>query len=131
MADSLRILVLFDIDGTLVDCGAASGKGFSKAFHEAFGVPCQIFAPADVAGAWEKFTTSLENHIREHENLAIRTAGDFVQKLERMTDMSCQQLNLAVQREARSATDRLQERHRKLDEDSQQGAKGGARWPPP
>ena len=50
MADSLRILVLFDIDGTLVDCGAASGKGFSEAFHEAFGVPCPIFAPADVAG---------------------------------------------------------------------------------
>jgi phosphoglycolate phosphatase-like HAD superfamily hydrolase len=43
-------LVLFDIDGTLVDCGSASGKGFSKAFHEAFGVPCPIFAPAEVAG---------------------------------------------------------------------------------
>jgi phosphoglycolate phosphatase-like HAD superfamily hydrolase len=50
MAGSPHTLVLFDIDGTLVDCGAASGKGFSKAFHEAFGVPCPIFAPAEVAG---------------------------------------------------------------------------------
>jgi phosphoglycolate phosphatase-like HAD superfamily hydrolase len=45
-----RTLVLFDIDGTLVDCGAASGRGFSRAFHEAFGVPCPIFPPEDVAG---------------------------------------------------------------------------------
>jgi phosphoglycolate phosphatase-like HAD superfamily hydrolase len=43
-------LVLFDIDGTLVDCGPASGKSFSGAFHEAFGVPCPIFSPEEVAG---------------------------------------------------------------------------------
>jgi predicted secreted Zn-dependent protease len=87
-------------------------------------------APPEVAAAWEKFTTALENHIREHENIAIRTAGDFVQKLERMSDMSCRQLSLDVQREARSSTERLQERHRKLDEDTRQGVKMGARWPP-
>lgn len=50
MVKTPRILVLFDIDGTLVDCGAASGKGFSKAFYEAFGVRCPIFPPQDVAG---------------------------------------------------------------------------------
>jgi predicted secreted Zn-dependent protease len=87
-------------------------------------------APPDVASAWEKFTLALENHIREHENIAIRTAGDFVQRLERMTDMSCNQLRLDIEREARSMTDRLQERHRKLDADTRQGAAGGARWPP-
>lgn len=43
-------LVLFDIDGTLVDCGVVAGKSFSKAFHEAFGVPCPIFAPEEVSG---------------------------------------------------------------------------------
>lgn len=86
--------------------------------------------PAVVADAWAKFTLSLEDHIREHENIAIRTAGDFVQKLERMTDMSCNQLRLDIDREARSMTDRLQERHRKLDADSKHGAAAGARWPP-
>jgi phosphoglycolate phosphatase-like HAD superfamily hydrolase len=43
-------LVLFDVDGTLVDCGTAAGKGFSRAFQEAFGVPCPIFPPEEVAG---------------------------------------------------------------------------------
>lgn len=50
MAIFPHTLVLFDIDGTLVDCGTVSGKAFSRAFHEAFGVPCPIFAPEDVAG---------------------------------------------------------------------------------
>ena len=43
-------LVLFDIDGTLVDCGPAAGKCFSAAFKEAFGIACPIFAPEDVSG---------------------------------------------------------------------------------
>lgn len=43
-------LVLFDIDGTLVDCGKAAGKCFSAAFREAFGVPCPIFAAEEVSG---------------------------------------------------------------------------------
>lgn len=86
-------------------------------------------APPDVSAAWQKFTLALEDHIREHENIAIRTAGDFVQKLERMTDMSCTQLRLDIEREARSMTDRLQERHRKLDADTRHGAGAGARWP--
>jgi len=43
-------LVLFDIDGTLVDCGKAAGKCFSAAFKEAFGVACPIFSPEEVSG---------------------------------------------------------------------------------
>jgi len=43
-------LVLFDIDGTLVDCGVAAGKCFSAAFQEVFGVSCPIFAPEEVSG---------------------------------------------------------------------------------
>ena len=87
-------------------------------------------AAPEVSAAWEKFTLALEDHIREHENIAIRTAGDFVQKLERMTDMSCNQLRLDIEREARSMTDRLQERHRQFDADTRQGSTAGARWPP-
>ena len=86
--------------------------------------------PPDVAAAWQKYTLALEDHIREHENIAIRTTGDFVQKLERMTDMSCTQLRLDIEREARSTSDRLQERHRKFDADTRQGVGAGARWPP-
>ena len=47
---SPHTLVLFDIDGTLVDCGRASGKCFSAAFQEAFGVACPIFAAEEVSG---------------------------------------------------------------------------------
>jgi phosphoglycolate phosphatase-like HAD superfamily hydrolase len=43
-------LILFDIDGTLVDCGIAAGRSFSKAFREAFGIPCPIFASEEVSG---------------------------------------------------------------------------------
>jgi phosphoglycolate phosphatase len=43
-------LILFDIDGTLVDCGKAAGKCFSAAFQEAFGVACPIFAAEEVSG---------------------------------------------------------------------------------
>lgn len=48
--DAANTLVLFDVDGTLVDCGTAAGEGFSRAFQEAFGVPCPIFPPEEVAG---------------------------------------------------------------------------------
>src|SRR5689334_21203636 len=47
---SPHVLVLFDIDGTLVDCGKAAGKAFSAAFHEAFGVACPIFKAEEVSG---------------------------------------------------------------------------------
>lgn len=50
MARVPHTLVLFDIDGTLVDCGRAAGIGFSRAFEEAFGVPCPIFPPEEVSG---------------------------------------------------------------------------------
>ena len=47
---SPHVLVLFDIDGTLVDCGKAAGKAFSAAFQEAFGVACPIFKAEEVSG---------------------------------------------------------------------------------
>ena len=50
MLENPHTLVLFDIDGTLVDCGKAAGKCFSAAFKEAFGVPCPIFAAEEVSG---------------------------------------------------------------------------------
>lgn len=87
-------------------------------------------ATPELAKAWETFAAANENHVREHENIAIRNAGDLVNRLERMTDMSCRQLQLDVQREARSATDRLQQRQQKLDADTEHGAKQGVKWPP-
>ena len=50
MLENPHTLVLFDIDGTLVDCGKAAGKCFSAAFKEAFGVPCPIFGAEEVSG---------------------------------------------------------------------------------
>jgi predicted secreted Zn-dependent protease len=87
-------------------------------------------ATPEATVAWSTFQTAFENHVREHENIAIRTAGDFVQKLERMSDLSCNQLQLDVQREARSSSERMQDRQRKFDEDTKHGATAGARWPP-
>jgi phosphoglycolate phosphatase-like HAD superfamily hydrolase len=43
-------LILFDVDGTLVDCGVAAGRCFSAAFQEAFEIPCPIFAAEEVSG---------------------------------------------------------------------------------
>lgn len=50
MAPPADILVLFDIDGTLVDCGVTAGVSFSQAFQEVYGIPCPIFPPEEVAG---------------------------------------------------------------------------------
>ena len=50
MLENPHTLVLFDIDGTLVDCGKAAGKCFSAAFKEAFGVACPIFSAEEVSG---------------------------------------------------------------------------------
>ena len=50
MLKNPHTLVLFDIDGTLVDCGRVAGKCFSAAFKEAFGVACPIFAAEEVSG---------------------------------------------------------------------------------
>lgn len=50
MEKAPHTLILFDIDGTLVDCGKAAGKSFSAAFREVFSVPCPIFSPAEVSG---------------------------------------------------------------------------------
>lgn len=50
MAPLADILVLFDIDGTLVDCGVTAGVSFSQAFQEVYGIPCPIFSPEEVSG---------------------------------------------------------------------------------
>lgn len=67
-------LVLFDIDGTLVDCGKAAGKAFSAAFHEAFGVACPIFAVEEVSGLTD--TAILMEVVRRLE----LTPDDFEQR---------------------------------------------------
>jgi phosphoglycolate phosphatase-like HAD superfamily hydrolase len=68
---SPHTLVLFDIDGTLVDCGRAAGKCFSAAFKEAFGIDCPIFAAEEVSGLTD--AAILMEVVRR---LNIR-AGDF------------------------------------------------------
>ncbi len=45
-----NILVLFDIDGTLVDCGSAAGKCFATAFRKIFKVPCPKFSGREISG---------------------------------------------------------------------------------
>jgi phosphoglycolate phosphatase-like HAD superfamily hydrolase len=45
-----NILVLFDIDGTLVDCGSAAGKCFATAFRKVFKVPCPKFSGREISG---------------------------------------------------------------------------------
>ncbi len=50
MTPPADILVLFDIDGTLVDCDVTAGVSFSQAFQEVYGIPCPIFSPEEVSG---------------------------------------------------------------------------------
>src|SRR3954453_20251303 len=67
-------LVLFDIDGTLVDCGKAAGKAFSAAFQQAFGVACPIFAAEEVSGLTD---TAILMEVVRRLNL---TPDDFEQR---------------------------------------------------
>jgi phosphoglycolate phosphatase-like HAD superfamily hydrolase len=103
------ILVLFDIDGTLVDCGKAAGKAFSAAFHEAFGVPCPIFKAEEVSGltdtailmevvrrlkidpddleqrrdrAFEIYARNLERELKGNPAIALPGAAEAVQALQ-------------------------------------------------
>ena len=45
-----KILVLFDIDGTLVDCGSTAGKCFAGVFRKIFGVRCPKLSAKEIAG---------------------------------------------------------------------------------
>jgi len=54
-----NILVLFDIDGTLVDCGGAAGKCFAAAFRRVFGVPCPKFSGREISGLTDAAILSL------------------------------------------------------------------------
>ncbi len=101
-------LVLFDIDGTLVDCGKAAGKAFSAAFHEAFGVPCPIFKAEEVSGltdtailmevvrrlnidpddleqrrdrAFQIYARNLERELRKNPAIALPGAAEAVETL--------------------------------------------------
>jgi predicted secreted Zn-dependent protease len=87
-------------------------------------------APEDLVTAWQTYSTALEDHERQHENIAIRAAGDLVQRLQRMSDLSCRQLRLDAQREATAMSQAMQERQAALDTETQHGATTGARWPP-
>jgi HAD superfamily hydrolase (TIGR01549 family) len=85
---SPQILVLFDIDGTLVDCGKAAGKAFSAAFQEAFGVACPIFKAEEVSGLTD--TAILMEVVRrlkidpdDLEQLRDRAFQIYAQNLER------------------------------------------------
>jgi phosphoglycolate phosphatase-like HAD superfamily hydrolase len=54
-----KILVLFDIDGTLVDCGSTAGKCFAAVFRNIFGVRCPKLSPKDIAGLTDSAILSL------------------------------------------------------------------------
>lgn len=47
-------LLLFDIDGTLLDTGGAGGAALLDAVEELFGVPRHTLAPLNLAGATDK-----------------------------------------------------------------------------
>lgn len=67
-----RVLVLFDIDGTLVDCGSTAGKCFAAAFRRVFGVRCPRFKPTDVAGLTDSAILAL---VLQQANLAMESSA--------------------------------------------------------
>src|SRR5215470_7548829 len=85
-------LVLFDIDGTLVDCGKAAGRAFSAAFQEAFGVACPIFKAEEVSGLTD--TAILMEVVRR---LKI-DPGDLEQRRERAFQIYAQNLERELKR---------------------------------
>jgi predicted secreted Zn-dependent protease len=87
-------------------------------------------APAELVTAWQSYIAALDDHEREHERIALTMAGDLVQRLERMSDLSCRQLGVDARREAETMSQRMQERQAQFDRDTQHGATQGVRWPP-
>ncbi|MGH7846870.1 MAG: HAD family hydrolase [Candidatus Binatia bacterium] len=51
--------MLFDIDGTLVDCGGTAGKCFAAVFRRVFGVRCPAFSVKEIAGLTDSAILSL------------------------------------------------------------------------
>jgi phosphoglycolate phosphatase-like HAD superfamily hydrolase len=80
-------LVLFDIDGTLVDCGRASGETFARAFQEVYGVACPIFSPAEVAGLTD---LAILNQVASR--LGLRNRNEFEASRERVFDLYARHL---------------------------------------
>jgi phosphoglycolate phosphatase-like HAD superfamily hydrolase len=74
--------VLFDIDGTLVDCGRASGETFARAFREVYGVACPIFSPAEVAGLTD---LAILNEVATR--LGLRNREEFEAARERVFEL--------------------------------------------
>lgn len=92
MTEKPNILVLFDIDGTLVDCGRVAGSAFSKAFRETFGVPCARFAPREVAGLTDaailaevirRLELQVENYAAQRERTFALYARNLAEALAR------------------------------------------------
>ena len=54
-----QVLVLFDIDGTLVDCGSTAGKCFAAVFRKVFGVRCPALSVKEIAGLTDSAILSL------------------------------------------------------------------------
>lgn len=125
---SPRTLVLFDIDGTLVDCGKAAGKCFSAAFKEAFGVPCPIFAAEEVSGltdaailmevvrrlglepddferrrdyAFERYANNLSEELKLHPAREIPGAGRAIEAVRSMLGCATGLLTGSTQATAR------------------------------
>jgi phosphoglycolate phosphatase-like HAD superfamily hydrolase len=76
------LFVLFDIDGTLVDCGRASGETFARAFEEVYGVACPIFSRAEVAGLTD---LAIINEVASR--LGLRNRKKFETSRERVFDL--------------------------------------------
>jgi phosphoglycolate phosphatase-like HAD superfamily hydrolase len=81
--------VLFDIDGTLLDCGKASGETFARAFREVYGVACPIFSPAEVAGLTD---LAILNQIALR--LGVRNREKFEASRERVFEVYARRLEI-------------------------------------
>lgn len=84
--------VLFDIDGTLVDCGRASGETFARAFQEVYGVACPIFSPAEVAGLTD---LAIINEVASR--LGLRNRKEFEASRERAFDLYARYLAIELE----------------------------------
>ncbi|MGH7832229.1 MAG: HAD family hydrolase [Candidatus Binatia bacterium] len=87
-----RILVLFDIDGTLVDCGGTSGETFARAFREVYGVACPVFSPAEVAGLTD---LAIVNQVASR--LGLRNREEFEASRERVFDLYARYLAIVFE----------------------------------
>ncbi len=87
-------------------------------------------ASVDLSGVWERFVAALDEHEDGHRALAEEAADAIRRKLAAVQAPSCDQLDLAAQREMTVVMREYESHNLAYDAETGHGRTQGAVWPP-